>query len=81
MSYPTDNSRVHGFLHTKGKLLVNGDGEEVLLRGWGAGNWNNPEGFMIGAVTNFTGAAVQDKVVRASGMDRGRSFIQIVRET
>ena len=31
MSYPTDNSRVHGFLHADGKILVNGSGEEVLL--------------------------------------------------
>lgn len=80
MSAAIDNSRVHGFLHANGKILVNGDGEEVLLRGWGAGNWNNPEGFMIGATTNFMGASNPNAVIRASGMDRGRSFLQIVRE-
>ncbi len=81
MSYATDNSRVHGFLHADGKILVNGDGEEVLLRGWGAGNWNNPEGFMIGAITDFKMAANPNAVITASGMDRGRSFIKTVRET
>lgn len=40
--------RVKGFLHTNGRKMVNGEGETVVLRGWGAGNWMNPEGFMIG---------------------------------
>ena len=81
MSYPTDNSRVHGFLHADGKILVNGSGEEVLLRGWGAGNWNNPEGFMIGAKTDFKMAADPNAVITASGMDRGRSLMQVIRNT
>lgn len=40
--------RVKGFLKTQGTIFVNEDGEEIILRGWGAGNWTNPEGFMIG---------------------------------
>ena len=40
--------RVNGFLHTDGRRIVNGLGETIVLRGWGIGNWLNPEGFMIG---------------------------------
>ena len=38
---------VSGFLRTDGRKMRNGKGEEVILRGWGAGNWTNPEGFMV----------------------------------
>ncbi len=40
------NTRVKGFLDVKGKSIVNGDGEEVLLTGWGLGNWLLCEGYM-----------------------------------
>lgn len=39
---------VSGFLHTDGRVMKNGRNEEILLCGWGAGAWNNPEGFMCG---------------------------------
>lgn len=32
------HERVKGFLHAQGRILVNGDGEEVIPRGWGMGN-------------------------------------------
>ena len=38
--------RVKGFLSAKGKILVNEDGDEVLLVGWGLGNWLLNEGYM-----------------------------------
>ena len=38
--------RVKGFLRAEGKTIVNGDGEEILLIGWGLGNWLLPEGYM-----------------------------------
>lgn len=39
-------SRVKGFLDVKGRKIVNGDGEEILLTGWGLGNWLLCEGYM-----------------------------------
>lgn len=42
-------SRVKGFLGTDGRKLVNGDGEEVQLLGWGLGNWLLCEGYMWNA--------------------------------
>lgn len=42
-----DKERVRGFLHNQDGIIVNDFGEEVILRGWGMGNWDNPEGFML----------------------------------
>lgn len=39
-------SEIKGFLHTMGRKIVNGLGEEILLTGWGLGNWLLPEGYM-----------------------------------
>lgn len=40
------NSLVKGFLKTQGRDFINGDGEKILLRGVGLGNWLLPEGYM-----------------------------------
>ena len=36
-----------GFLHTEGKEIVKGNGEPILLRGFGLGGWLVPEGYML----------------------------------
>ena len=72
------NDLVKGYMHADGKTIVNGDGQQIILRGWGMGNWDNPEGFMIGASSSFdlhSGFAPMGRI------DRGRSLAQIVRET
>lgn len=71
--------RVNGFLHAKGAIMVNGQEEEVILRGWGMGNWNNPEGFLLGG-GNFFDINFGKEVVPAGRLDRGRSFSQIIKE-
>lgn len=38
--------RVRGFLRAQGQKTVNGDGEEIILSGWGLGNWLLCEGYM-----------------------------------
>ncbi|QKS46430.1 cellulase family glycosylhydrolase [Paenibacillus cellulosilyticus] len=40
------NNNVAGFVRAQGKKLVNGDGEELILRGVGLGSWFLPEGYM-----------------------------------
>lgn len=72
------NDRVKGFLHADGQKMVNGDGQQVILRGWGMGNWDNPEGFMIGSTEHF-GLSINH--VPMGRLDRGRALEQIVRET
>ena len=39
-------NRVKGFLRAEGTKVVNGDGEEVVMLGWGVGNWLLQEGYM-----------------------------------
>lgn len=43
-----NNEYVKGLLKTQGTRFVNGDGEEIILHGYGTANWENVEGFMIG---------------------------------
>lgn len=38
--------RVKGFLHADGTKIVNEMGEEIILTGWGLGNWLLCEGYM-----------------------------------
>lgn len=40
------NKDVNGFIKAEGKKLVNGEGQEILLRGVGLGSWLVPEGYM-----------------------------------
>lgn len=70
------NHEVNGYLHTKGRWMVNGKEEPVILRGWGAGNWMNPEGFMVDGIpgmygfTDFGGG----KLVNNIRFDRQRTI-------
>lgn len=34
------------FLHTEGRVIVDGNGDQILLKGWGTGNWLLQEGYM-----------------------------------
>ncbi|MBQ1492908.1 MAG: cellulase family glycosylhydrolase [Blautia sp.] len=66
------------FLKTKGTCIWGEDGKEVLLTGYGIGNWMNQEGFLFGSSVFGTGF---DSFSRAEGMDRGRSINQTIIET
>ena len=46
MKKNVSRSRVNGFLDSDGRRIVNGLGEEILLMGWGLGNWLLCEGYM-----------------------------------
>lgn len=46
MNEKMKNNKVKGFLDVKDGKLVNGDGEEIILSGWGLGNWMLCEGYM-----------------------------------
>lgn len=75
------NDRVQGFLQVDGTCFRNEAGQEVILRGYGAGNWMNPEGFMIGASKTFGGAGLGAKeLVLPERFDRARSVDSTIRE-
>ena len=80
MSNRFDNSRVKGFLHAEGRRTVNGEGEEVLLRGWGAGNWTNPEGFMLGIGAGYMGDSLKPGLALPGRLTSARTMNQVIRE-
>lgn len=75
-----DNTRVQGCLHADGQRLVNGAGEEIILRGWGAGNWTNPEGFMLGIGTGYMGASMNPGLSLPGRFTSGRTMNSVIRE-
>ena len=80
MSNRFDNSRVKGFLRADGMQTVNADGEEVLLRGWGAGNWTNPEGFMLGIGTGYMGDSMLPGLSLPKRFTSARTMSQVLRD-
>lgn len=77
-----DRSLVKGFLHSDGTKIVNGDGEEIVLQGFGCGNWTNPEGFMVGAPTDIQlkGDIFSPRLIPPRRFDRRRTFDQVLKE-
>ncbi len=73
-----NHQSVSGFLKAEGRKMVNGKGEEVILRGWGAGNWTNPEGFMVGGPGRIAGVSVEYAL--PGRFDRRRSMDSVIRE-
>lgn len=65
------------YLRTLGRRIVNESGEEVILQGFGMGNWMNQEGFLFGSSVFSTDFG---DFVRAEKMDRGRSINQTIIE-
>lgn len=45
-----NNEHVKGTLKCRGTRFVNGEGEEIILNGYGTPNWQNMEGFMVGGI-------------------------------
>jgi endoglucanase len=50
--------QAQGFLHTSGKFIFDANGDEVLLRGIGTGNWLLNEGYMMKS-SDFAGTHTQ----------------------
>lgn len=73
---------VKGFLHADGTKIVNGDGQEIILNGYGCGNWTNPEGFMVGAPTDIRlkGDIFAPRLLPPRRFDRRSTFDQVLRE-
>lgn len=66
------------FLKTDHQRIVNENNEEIILQGYGAGNWMVQEAFLFG-----TGGFHADfkPFSRAQGMDRARTIHQAIVET
>ena len=64
-----------GYLHTSGNKIVNGNNEEIILRGIGTGNWLLQEGYMMKSA-DFAGthSAFRKKLIETVGIDRTNAF-------
>lgn len=72
---------VAGFLHAEGRRMVNGNGETVILRGWGTGNWMNLEGYSVTGIPGMYGfGRIEEKLVNNIRFDRSRTVASGVRE-
>lgn len=76
---------VSGYLHTDGRWMVNGQNERIILRGWAAGNWMDPEGFMSVGIPGMYAFPDPDtfkngKLVNNIRFDRQRTMAYGVRE-
>lgn len=66
-----------GFLHTSGKYIYNGEGNEVILRGIGTGNWLLQEGYMMKSA-EVAGPMYQfrQKLIQTIGQERTDIFYE-----
>lgn len=72
----------NGCLRTDGQRIVDGKGKEILLKGWGLGNWLLQEGYMWKAGSpRFDRPARIEKVIEElTGETYARQFWQAYRE-
>ncbi|KAF0199117.1 MAG: glycoside hydrolase family protein [Bacteroidetes bacterium] len=64
-----------GYLHAGGKLIYDGAGNEVILRGIGTGNWLLQEGYMM-KTSNFAGTQheIRQKMIETIGLENTNTF-------
>lgn len=69
------HTNAQGFLHADGKKIVNGEGENVLLRGIGTGNWMLMEGYMM-KTEGIAGTQheFEEKLIETIGEDKTKIF-------
>lgn len=76
--------RVKGFLDVKGQRIINGEGEEILLTGWGLGNWLLCEGYMwlSGGNERFDRPGrIEAAIEELAGREYAQSFWKRFRES
>jgi endoglucanase len=67
-----------GFLHTDGKEIVEGNGEPILLKGFGLGGWLVPEGYMLinrAYIEGFESPTqIENHIVDLIGEEKSKEF-------
>ena len=65
-----------GFLHTSNKLIVDGNGEKVILRGVALGGWLVPEGYMFQIPGSGSPTTIRKKIVDLIGETETEKYYQ-----
>lgn len=70
-------SYAQGFLHTEGKKIVDGNGQNILLRGIGTGNWMLQEGYMM-QTSGIAGTQheFRNKLIQTIGLEKTNDFYE-----
>ncbi len=63
-----------GFLKTKGKTIINGKGETVILRGMGLGGWMLQEGYMFKLSNLGQQYRIKEKIIDVVGEEKANLF-------
>lgn len=66
--------RAQGFLHADGENIVNGKGENVLLRGIGLGGWMLQEGYMIRVNVQGQQNKIRSRISDLLGEEKTQEF-------
>ena len=73
-----------GFLHNVDGEIVEGNGEPILLRGFGLGGWLVPEGYMLHNQAWIAGfespTEIENHVIDLIGVDAAENFWDLYRE-
>ena len=64
------------FLKAQGKIIVNGKGEKVILRGMGLGGWMLQEGYMLRLGAIGQQYRIKDKITELAGKEKTEQFYQ-----
>jgi aryl-phospho-beta-D-glucosidase BglC (GH1 family) len=70
----TETSSSQKFVAVKGKQIVGPDGEPMLLKGIGIGNWLLPEGYMWGFRRANSPRLIDEVVCQLIGEEQARAF-------
>lgn len=75
ITIPKNKLYAQGFLHVNGKNIVNGDGENIILRGIGTGNWMLQEGYMMqSSSVAGTQHEFRAKLIETVGVEKTKEF-------
>lgn len=75
--YSSAATFAQGYLHANGKFIVDANGDEVILRGIGTGNWMLQEGYMMKSAS-FAGTQheYRQKLIETIGEENTNTFYQ-----
>jgi hypothetical protein len=71
---PVSFCQAQGFLKAKNKRIVNGRGEEVILRGMGLGGWMLQEGYMFRLSALGRQYIIREKIQELVGEEKTKKF-------
>src|SRR4051812_14519158 len=69
--------QTNGFLHAHNARIINGQGNEVILRGMGLGGWMLQEGYMLGIKGEGTQHSIKARITDLIGKADANKFYQL----